>query len=64
MKKILVIILCIVQCALCIDLKSQIAVSASIDSVQMFIGEQAKLSIQAVQPQDYTLQFPDRKSVV
>ena len=58
MKKILVIILCIVQCALCIDLKSQIAVSASIDSVQMFIGEQAKLSIQAVQPQDYTLQFP------
>ena len=58
MKKILVIILCIVHCALCIDLKSQIAVSASIDSVQMFIGEQAKLSIQAVQPQDYTLQFP------
>ena len=46
------------QCALCIDLKSQVVVSADIDSVQMFIGQQAKLSIQAIQPQDYTLQFP------
>ena len=46
------------QCALCIDLKSQVVVSADIDSVQIFIGQQAKLSIQAIQPQDYTLQFP------
>ena len=44
--------------ALCIDIKSQVVVSADIDSVQMFIGQQAKLSIQAIQPQDYTLQFP------
>ena len=44
--------------AFCIDAKSQVSVSASIDSVQMFIGEQAKLSIQAVHPQDYILQFP------
>lgn len=46
------------HCALCIELKSQVVVSASIDSVQMFIGEQAKLTIKAIQPQDYTLQFP------
>ena len=46
------------HCALCIDIKSQVVVSADIDSVQMFIGQQAKLSIQAIQPQDYTLQFP------
>ena len=46
------------HCALCIDIKSQVVVSADIDSVQMFIGQQAKLSIQAVQPQDYVLQFP------
>ena len=46
------------QCALCIDLKSQVVVSADIDSVQIFIGQQAKLSIQAIQPQDYTLQVP------
>lgn len=46
------------HCALCIELKSQVVVSASIDSVQMFIGEQAKLTIRAIQPQDYTLQFP------
>ena len=58
MKRLIVVILCIVHCALCIDIKSQISVSASIDSVQMFIGEQAKLSIQAVQPHDYVLQFP------
>ena len=58
MKKLLVIIFCIVHCALCIELKSQVAVSASIDSVQMLIGEQARLSIQAIQPKDYTLQFP------
>lgn len=58
MKKFIAIILCILHCALCIDLKSQVSVSASIDSVQMFIGEQAKLSIQAVQPHDYVLQFP------
>lgn len=37
---------------------AQIKVSASIDSVQMFIGEQAKLSIQAIHPQDYILEFP------
>lgn len=58
MKKLLLIIFCIVHCALCIELKSQVVVSASIDSVQMFIGEQAKLTIKAIQPQDYTLQFP------
>ena len=58
MKRLIVVIFCIVHCALCIDIKSQISVSASIDSVQMFIGEQAKLSIQAVQPHDYVLQFP------
>ena len=58
MKKFIAIILCILHCALCIELKSQVSVSASIDSVQMFIGEQAKLSIQAVQPHDYVLQFP------
>ena len=58
MKKLFVIILCIVHFAFCIDAKSQVSVSASIDSVQMFIGEQAKLSIQAVHPQDYILQFP------
>ena len=58
MKKIFLILLCIVHCALCIDIKSQVVVSADIDSVQMFIGQQAKLSIQAVQPQDYVLQFP------
>ena len=46
------------HCALCIELKSQVVVSASIDSVQMFIGEQAKLTIKAIQPQDYTLLFP------
>ena len=46
------------HCALCIELKSQVVVSASIDSVQMFIGEQARLTIKAIQPQDYTLQFP------
>ena len=58
MKKLIVVILCIVHCALCIDIKSQVVVSADIDSVQMFIGQQAKLSIQAIQPKDYTLQFP------
>ena len=58
MKKIFLILFCIVHCALCIDIKSQIVVSADIDSLQMFIGQQAKLSIQAIQPQDYTLQFP------
>jgi hypothetical protein len=58
MKKLIIVILCIMQCALCIDLKSQVVVSADIDSVQIFIGQQAKLSIQAIQPQDYTLQFP------
>lgn len=58
MKRLIVVIFCIVHCALCIDIKSQISVSASIDSVQMFIGEQAKLTIQAVQPHDYVLQFP------
>ena len=46
------------HCVLCIEIKSQVAVSASIDSVQMLIGEQARLSIQAIQPKDYTLQFP------
>ena len=58
MKRLIVVIFCIVHCALCIDIKSQISVSASIDSVQMFIGEQAKLTIQAVQPHDHVLQFP------
>ena len=58
MKKILIILLCIITPAIYTTLKAQIAVSASIDSVQMFIGEQAKLTIQALQPQDHTLQFP------
>jgi hypothetical protein len=58
MKKILIILLSIITPAICTNLKAQIAVSASIDSVQMFIGEQAKLTIQALQPQDHTLQFP------
>jgi hypothetical protein len=58
MKKILIILLSIITPAIYTNLKAQIAVSASIDSVQMFIGEQAKLTIQALQPQDHTLQFP------
>jgi hypothetical protein len=58
MKKILIILLSIITPAIYTTLKAQIAVSASIDSVQMFIGEQAKLTIQALQPQDHTLQFP------
>lgn len=58
MKKILIILLSIIAPAIYTNLKAQIAVSASIDSVQMFIGEQAKLTIQALQPQDHTLQFP------
>jgi hypothetical protein len=58
MKKILIILLSIITPAIYTNLKAQIAVSASIDSVQMFIGEQAKLTIQALQPQDHILQFP------
>jgi hypothetical protein len=58
MRKILIILLSIITPAIYTNLKAQIAVSASIDSVQMFIGEQAKLTIQALQPQDHTLQFP------
>lgn len=58
MKKLYIIILCILHSALAFNLKAQVAVSASIDSVQMFIGEQAKLSIQAVHPDNYILQFP------
>ena len=39
-------------------LYAQITVSASIDSVQLFIGQQTKLTLQASQPQGHTLQFP------
>ena len=64
MKRLLIILFCILHFALCIDIKSQVVVSADIDSVQMFIGQQAKLSIQAIQPQDYTLQFPIFSDIV
>ena len=40
------------------SLYAQVTVSASIDSVQLFIGQQTKLSLQATQPQGHTLQFP------
>ena len=40
------------------SLYAQITVSASIDSVQLFIGQQTKLSLQATQPQGLALQFP------
>lgn len=62
MKKIKLIILSIIFGAL--SLSAQVVVSASIDSVQMFIGQQAKLSIQAVQPQDDILQFPIFSDIV
>lgn len=62
MKKIKLIILSIIFGAL--SLSAQVVVSASIDSVQMFIGQQAKLSIQAVQPQDDILQFPMFSDIV
>ena len=58
MKKIFLILFCILHFAFCINIKSQVTVSAKIDSVQMFIGQQTKLSIQAIQPKDYILQFP------
>jgi hypothetical protein len=41
-----------------LSLYAQITVSASIDSVQLFIGQQTKLSLQATQPQGHILQFP------
>jgi hypothetical protein len=40
------------------SLYAQITVSASIDSVQLFIGQQTKLTLQATQPQGHILQFP------
>lgn len=58
MKKLYIIILCILHIAYSIDLKSQVTVSATIDSVQIFIGQQTNLSIKAVQPKDLALQFP------